>query len=238
MTTITPAAIDQYQFDPQEKNKIDKELGQEEFLELMMAQLKNQDPMKPMDNGEFLGQMAQFSTVSGIEEMQQSLTKLSETYATSQTLQSTQLVGNEVLIENNSVALGAEGSVNGSFELEAGSGNVKLEILDAAGGVVQQIGLGEFGAGRHAFNWDGRANQGGRAPPGNYTANITFQNNDGFEAASVFTSRVIESVEFGAGGQSTLNTTQGDVLGMSDIREIRNVDPVRGNTTTESEEEK
>ncbi len=225
MTTIAPVGLEQYQLDEQAKTTIDKELGQDQFLELMMAQLENQDPMKPMDNGEFLGQMAQFSTVTGIEEMQKSLETLTETYATGQTLQATQLVGQEVLIEDSLFELNADEPVNGSFELEASSGDVKLDVIDAAGAIVQQVNLGSYGAGRHAFTWDGLNNQGERMPPGSYSANITVQKEDGYEATTVLTSRVIDSVEFGAGGQSTLNTKQGDVLTMTDIRQIRNVDP-------------
>ncbi len=227
MTPISPASLDQFQLDQTDKPEFTKELGQDEFLELMMAQLKNQDPMKPMDNGEFLGQMAQFSTVTGIEDMQVSLEKLTETYATSQTLQATALVGQEVLIEDSSFELNTGAPVNGSFELEAGSGDVKLDIMDAAGAVVQQIGLGEFGAGRHGFTWDGLNNRGERMPPGKYSATVTAQQNDSYEAVTVLSSRVIDSVEFGAGGQSSLNTVQGEVLSMADIRQIRNVDPVR-----------
>lgn len=224
MTTIAPAAFDQYQFDQKDKQTINKELGQDEFLELMMAQLENQDPMKPMDNGEFLGQMAQFSTVSGIEDMQVSLEKLTETYATGQTLQSTQLVGQEVLIEDKTIELNADEPVAGSFELESSSGDVKLDITDAAGAVIQQVNLGEFSAGRHAFTWDGLNNRGERMPPGKYSANVTVQKGEGYEAVTVLTSRVIDSVEFGAGGQSTLNTRQGDVITMADIRQIRSAD--------------
>ena len=225
MTTITPASLEQYQIDDQDKATLTKELGQDEFLELMMAQLENQDPMKPMDNGEFLGQMAQFSTVTGIEKMQESIESLTETYSTSQTLQSTQLVGQEVLIEDNTIELNADEPVNGSFELDAATGDVNLDIRDAAGAIVQQINMGEYGAGRHAFTWDGLNNLGERMPPGKYSADITFQKGEGYEAATVLTSRVVDSVEFGAGGQSTLNTQQGDVLTMADIRQIRNVDP-------------
>jgi len=225
MTTIAPVGLEQYQFDEQKETTFTKELGQDEFLELMMAQLENQDPMKPMDNGEFLGQMAQFSTVTGIEDMQQSLESLTETFSTGQTMQATQLVGQEVLIEDNTIELNADETINGSFVLEASSGDVQLDITDAAGAVVQQVSLGAYGAGRHAFTWDGLNNQGERMPPGEYSANVTFQRGDGFEAATVLTSRVIDSVEFGAGGQSTLNTLQGDVLTLADIRQIRNVDP-------------
>ncbi|MFK8083249.1 MAG: flagellar hook assembly protein FlgD [Granulosicoccus sp.] len=227
MTTITPAALEKYQFDKQEQNNFTKELGQGEFLELMMAQLENQDPMKPMDNGEFLGQMAQFSTVSGIEGMQESLEKLTETYATSQTLQSTALVGQEVLIEDKNFELNTDETVNGSFELEAASGDVKLDISDSSGAIVHQLNLGEYGPGRHAFTWDGKDSQGDRLSPGKYSATVTVKKDDGYEAVTVLSSRVIDSVEFGAGNQSTLNTLQGDVLTMADIRQIRNVNPVR-----------
>ncbi len=227
MTTIVPAALEQFQIDPlSDKPEIAKELGQDEFMKLMMAQLKNQDPMKPMDNGEFLGQMAQFSTVTGIGDMQASLETLTETFSSNQTLQATSLVGQEVLIEDSSFELNGDSPVSGSFQLEVGSGDVKLDITDAAGNVVQQIGLGDFGAGRHSFTWDGLNNQGQRMPPGKYSASVTAQKGEGYEAVTVLSSRVIDSVEFGAGGQSTLNTVEGDVLTMADIRQIKNVDPV------------
>ena len=226
MTEITPpsSVLEQYQLDPQGTNNFTKELGQEQFFELMMAQLKNQDPMEPMDNGEFLGQMAQFSTVTGIEGMQESLESLTQTYATSQTLQATQLVGQEVLIEDTGIELNEDESVNGAFELEAGSGDVKLDIIDAAGAVVQQVNLGPYSAGRHTFTWDGMSSEGKRMPPGKYEANISVQRDEGYEAATVLTSRVIDSVEFGAGGQTTLTTRQGTDITMADIRQIRNVD--------------
>lgn len=227
MTAIAPSVIDQYQLNPTDEKKFDKELGQEEFLELMMAQLENQDPMKPMDNGEFLGQMAQFSTVTGIEGMQESLENLTETYSTGQTLQATQLVGQEVLIEDNTIELNEDEPVTGSFELDTASGDVKLDITDAAGAVVKQISLGDYRAGRHVFTWDGLDSDGNMMPPGKYSATVTVQRNDGYEAATVLTSRVIDSVEFGAGSQTTMNTKQGDVISMADIRQIRNVDTVR-----------
>ena len=231
MTTITPSVLDQYSLESQSTNNFTKELGQEQFLELMMAQLKNQDPMEPMDNGEFLGQMAQFSTVTGIESMQESLENLTETYATSQTLQATQLVGQEVLVEDANIELNDSEVVNGTFELEAASGDVKLDITDAAGAIVQQLNLGPYGPGRHSFTWDGLDNEGNRAATGQYVANISAQKNDGYEAVTVLTSRVVDSVEFGAGGQTTLTTKQGDDITMADIRQIRNV-----NTTNSTQQ--
>lgn len=211
----------QYSINEQTESKYNKELGQEEFLELMTAQLQNQDPMEPMDNGEFLGQMAQFSTVSGIEKMQESIESLSSTYATSQTLQSVQLVGQEVLIESGYIELSDTGATGGSFELDAASSDVRLDIADASGSVVRQIKLGDYVSGRHDFSWNGLDDNGERVPAGTYYAAVNAQQGEEFESASVLSARIIDSVEFSAGGEATLNTKQGETLTLADIRQIR-----------------
>jgi flagellar basal-body rod modification protein FlgD len=233
MNSILPSSIaDQYKLAPDTSATDNNDLGQTEFLELMMAQLEFQDPMKPMDNGEFLGQMAQFSTVTGIEGMQKSIDELSAAYSSSQTLQSTQLVGQEVLIENNSLKLLEEGKASGSFELDVSSGEVQLDVLNSAGAIVRQMSMGQFPAGRHSFSWDGTNEAGQRAPEGDYTMSITAEQGDGTISARVLTSRVIDSVEFGNGSQTTLNTRQGDVLTLPDIRQIRQA---AGDSATSSE---
>lgn len=221
MTDLLPAITEQYSLDPASASNINKELGQGEFLELMMAQLEHQDPMEPMDNGQFLGQMAQFSTVTGIEDMKTSLDNLGATFSSGQTLQSTQLVGQEVLIANPAMALDEDGPSTGSFELDTASGDVLLDIADGSGNVVRQISLGEFPSGRHSFSWDGLNQDGNRAPPGSYTARISAQRGDEYVSATVLTTRVIDSVEFGSGEETRLNTKQGDVLTIADIRQIR-----------------
>ena len=233
MNSILPSSIaDQYKLATDTSATDNNDLGQTEFLELMMAQLEFQDPMKPMDNGEFLGQMAQFSTVTGIEGMQKSIDELSATYSSSQTLQSTQLVGQEVLIENNSLKLLEKGNASGSFELDVSSGEVQLDVLNSAGTIVRQMSMGQFPAGRHSFSWDGTNEAGQRAPEGDYTMSITAEQGDGTISARVLTSRVIDSVEFGNGSQTTLNTRQGDVLTLPDIRQIRQA---AGDSATSSE---
>ncbi|MFK8077115.1 MAG: flagellar hook assembly protein FlgD [Granulosicoccus sp.] len=222
MSTAIPSALsEQYTLNTAKENNFEKDLGQDEFLKLMMAQLEHQDPMKPMDNGEFLGQMAQFSTVTGIEEMQTSIDNLTNTFVTSQTLESTQLVGQEVLIENSSMNLGETGSAGGSFEISSASGEVNLDISDSAGNVIRQISMGEFASGRHNFSWDGLNSTGTRAPQGNYTASISARQGEGFVSAVVLTPRVIDSVEFGSASETSLNTTQGESISMAEIRQIR-----------------
>lgn len=234
MSTVQAASlVDKFGLETSTENNFNKDLGQDEFLEIMMAQLKHQDPMKPMENGEFLGQMAQFSTVSGIEDMQKSLETMTATFNSQQTLQSTQLVGHEVLVESDSMSIEANGSAGGSFELNASSGDVKMNITDASGKVVRQMSLGEFASGRHDFSWDGLSDQGERMPAGNYTVSITASDGEEFTSATVLTPRVIDSVEFGSGTETTLNTRQGDVLSMADIRQIRQA---VGSTTDSTEQ--
>ena len=98
MTEIIPASLQQYQATERIEEASSDELGQDEFLTLMLTQLKHQDPFQPMENGEFIGQLAQFSTVSGIEQMQVALEDLSGSFVSNQTLEATRLVGKEVLI--------------------------------------------------------------------------------------------------------------------------------------------
>ena len=95
------------------------------------------------------------------------------------------------------------------------------------------MSLGEFVSGRHDFSWDGLSDQGERMPAGNYNVSITASDGEAFTSATVLTSRVIDSVEFGSGSETTLNTRQGDVLSMADIRQIRQA---VGSTTNSTEQ--
>ena len=96
----------------QPEKKANDELGQSEFLDLMIAQLQHQDPLNPADSGEFLGQLAQFGTVNGITELQNSFADLATSLQSSQALQASTLVGRNVLIPGNVVNFaGGSGAV-------------------------------------------------------------------------------------------------------------------------------
>ncbi len=221
MTEITPTALTQYQIDERPIEQKKNELGQNEFLELMLTQLKNQDPFKPMENGEFLGQMAQFSTVSGIEKMQTSLDQLALSYSSNQTLQATQLIGQDVLVNDHTVHLDDKSEVSGRFELTSSSGSVTLTIADSTGQLIHQANLGEHGKGRHDFAWDGKNDKGVRVPAGQYSIEINSAAGDEILALPVMLNRRVDSVEFGARGDVVLNTADGSSLTLDQIREIK-----------------
>jgi flagellar basal-body rod modification protein FlgD len=194
------------------------ELGQDAFLKLMTAQMKNQDPFKPMESGEFLGQIAQFSTVSGIQQMQQSLAGLSAALTSNQTLQAANLVGHGVMVEGDSAYLFAEGGMSASATLEA-SGAVAVDIVDASGQVVRRMDLGVRPAGDVNFTWDGLDESGARLPEGRYGVRATSLTGGSTAALDTQVLGMVSSVTLGSAGLS-LNLYGMDPVALSAVREI------------------
>ncbi len=127
--------------------------AQDRFLTLLVAQMKNQDPLNPMDNAQVTSQMAQIQTVSGIERLNGGVERLAGQFAQLQALQGASLVGRDVVVEGNRLAANDEGLLQGGFELAGPADGVKVEILSGAGLVVDTVDLGARGAGRHGFEW-------------------------------------------------------------------------------------
>jgi len=150
-----------------------KSLGQEQFLKLMTAQMTHQDPTKPMQNGEFLSQMAQFGTVSGIQDLQQSFKDFAASISSDQTLQAASLVGRTVSAPSEEGLLAAGGEIKGTVDLPASSANVNLKILDPlTGDVIRIKSLGGHSAGPVPFVWDGMNDKGNLASPGVYKVQV------------------------------------------------------------------
>jgi len=149
--------------------KADKSMGQDAFLELMITQLKHQDPMNPMENGEFLSQMAQFGTVNGIGELQKSFASLATSLQSSQALQASTMVGRQVEIESPKLKLVDGANAPFAIDVPAPAGAIRIGIQDATGQTVRTLNLGQTDVGTHDFSWDGLDAQGKRLPAGQYT---------------------------------------------------------------------
>jgi flagellar basal-body rod modification protein FlgD len=148
-------------------------LKQDEFLKLMTTQMTHQDPTKPMQNGEFLSQMAQFGTVSGIQDLQKSFNDFATAISSDQALQATGLIGRTVSLPSNEAVLSADGKINGSVNLSSSSPTVTLKILDpATGDIVATKSLGGQPSGPLAFEWDGTKANGNTASPGVYKVQV------------------------------------------------------------------
>ena len=142
--------------------------GQADFLELLVAQLSNQDPLDPQDSGQFLTQLAQFEMVQGITDLNTSFSSFSQSMLSNQALQATSLVGRDVLVNSNIGSLHTGQNLSGYLDLPQTASAVNLKIYDGGGDLVRELRLGGKTAGEVGFNWDGLNDNGEALPPGNY----------------------------------------------------------------------
>jgi flagellar basal-body rod modification protein FlgD len=205
---------------PPEQAKRD-ELGQEDFLTLMITQFRNQDPFEPMDNGDFLGQLAQFGTVSGIEQLNTAFSGLSASIQSEQVLQAANLVGRTVLAETDGGYLADAGSLSGSVMLPSSANSVQVEITDAGGQLVRRLDIGAHEAGLAGFTWDGLNEAQEPLPAGHYTIEARATRGTSVESVPTYLQASIESVNLGQYGQGmTLNLAGGTELGVDQVRRI------------------
>ncbi|MDH1280489.1 flagellar hook assembly protein FlgD [Pseudomonas chengduensis] len=168
MSTVsgTSSVLDQYQIKQETTQK--KELGKNEFLNLLVAQLNNQNPLEPQGNGEFIAQLAQFSQVEGIEKLNTSMGSMLSSFQSSQALQASSLVGRKVIIPSDKAVVDTSESFKASTVLPVSSSNVYVNVYNNAGALVTRLNLGEQAAGSVSFIWDGKDASGNLMPPGTY----------------------------------------------------------------------
>jgi len=140
---------------------------QDRFLMLLTTQLRNQDPLNPLDNAQMTSQLAQINTISGIEKLNTTLGKMLEIYNDGQGMQAAGLIGKYVLVAGNTLPL-ANGQAVGGVLLDKPADQVTVSVLDSAGNVVQTEQLGGHAAGNLAFSWDGKKSDGTPATAGTY----------------------------------------------------------------------
>ncbi len=198
-----------------------QELGQEEFLMLMLTQFRNQDPLKPQDPAEFLSQLAQVSSVAGIAEMKNSIATLADSLYAGQALQAASVVGRSVLAPTDHASLAAGEPLRGSIDLPASTSAGFVRVLDAGGALVREIPLGARPAGLAGFEWDGRDRSGQPVPAGTYQVVAGYRSAGQEIAADTYLTRRVASVSLGGDGQRTeITTTDGQAMGLADIRAI------------------
>ncbi len=205
-----------------EKNKPkEAALQQEQFLKLMTTQLTHQDPLKPMDNGDFLGQMAQFSTVSGIQDLQKSFQDFSTSIGSGQSLQAASLVGRKVAAPMTEGLLVAGGTITGSVVLPDSSPDVKLRISDpVTGEVIRTVDLGEHAQGELKFTWDGLTDQQEFANPGVYKVQVEARIGKQDTALQTYLQSEVESVSLNGSDGLLVNLKGLDSVKFNQIKQI------------------
>ena len=180
--------------------KKEEALGQADFLKLMTEQLQHQDPLKPMENSAFLGQLAQFSTVQGIGDLNTKFSSFSASQNSDQVLKGASLVGHNVLVPSAQVAIDATGSANGVVAATS-TGTVNFEITDANGTFVKQLSVPASAAGEVAFAWDGTDANGNRMVAGKYGVTATQTDTAGSKSKlPTYVDAPVDSVTIGSDG--------------------------------------
>lgn len=215
----TSTVLEQYQV--KDSAPKSNELGKDEFLNLLVAQLNNQDPLAPQDNGAFIAQLAQFSQVEGIGKLNTSMDSMVSGYQSSQALQASSLVGRKVIIPTDKAVVDTSETFKASLVLPAASSNVYVNVYDSAGSMVNRVNLGQQAAGNVSFMWDGKDASGNTLPPGTYKfeAQATY----GGETKGLYTMLPanVDSVTLGQnGGELMLNLAGLGSIGLSKVQVI------------------
>lgn len=196
----------------QETKKNTNELGQAAFLQLMITQMNNQNPLSPQDNTEFVAQLAQFSSVEALERLNTSF----NSFMSNNALQASSLVGRSVSVETETSTLYSGGIVAGSVDLTYSTSDAQMRIYDEAGELVQTIPVGALSQGENVFRWDGQnlevngqlldweAGE-NAAAAGQYRFEVTATQNGKTEALKTSLSANVNSVTIGENGQLILN---------------------------------
>ena len=175
MSTIAPTASQDILSNLASKVETKKttvEDSQSRFLKLLTTQLQNQDPLNPVDNAQTTSQLAQISTVDGIERLNATMSQLVGSFQSNETLQAAALVGRQVMVQGSGMDL-YQGMGIGGLTLEGPADSVAVSIRDANGLEVATMSLDGMAAGSHTLVWDGKAINGSAAADGKYTISMT-----------------------------------------------------------------
>lgn len=166
-------------------------LNEADFFQLLTAQLEHQDPLNPMSGDQFAAELAQFSTASGVQNLQANVSGQ----------QAVGMVGHNVAVSGNTLVLGQSGAATGAFNLSAAAKNVSVAVKDATGKTVASLNLGAMPAGTQTFSWNGAGANGSTLAPGNYGFSVTAAGANG-AAVSATPYAVVPVTSVALGGQS------------------------------------
>lgn len=191
------------------------------FMTMLVTQLKNQDPLNPLDNSQMTSQLAQINTLSGIEELNKTLQSITGQIDASQSLQAAALIGRVVLVPGDRVSVGNTGQTTPfGIDLASAADQVKVSIYDNAGNLVRQFDLGAQEAGVQSFSWDGSLDAGGTAAAGTYKVAVAATTDGKAQDATVLTYGQVGSI---ANSSSGPLLDLGAILGQVSLQSVRQI---------------
>jgi flagellar basal-body rod modification protein FlgD len=195
-------------------------LGQADFLKLMTAQLQNQDPFSPVDNTQMVAQMAQFSSLSGISEMNTTLKAIADKLAGTSSNDAMAYVGKTVLTAGDTAFGRTTGGIAGGVELDDAASDVKVSIADANGNVLKTMDLGASNKGTVSFDWDGKTDAGADAGAGPFKVTATASASGKAVTSRTLVWAPVTSVSMPSSGNPQLNVAGVGTIDMSAVRSI------------------
>ena len=193
--------------------------SEQRFLKLLVTQLNNQDPLNPLDNAQLTSQLAQMSTVSGIEKLNTAFQAMLAQSGSSQVLQSASMIGRTVLVPGSEVALKKGTDVPFAIDMPQAADSVKVTVTNAAGDTVRSFDLGALPLGVKTLSWNGLDDKGVSVADGSYKVNVVATSGGATAAASALTYSSVTSVSQGTSGVS-LDLASGGKAALSDVRLI------------------
>lgn len=213
------SVVDQLQVKTADR-KVNKEMGKDQFLELMIAQMKSQNPLNPTDNTAFVAQLAQFSSLEGIQNLNTTMQDVAGRMTSNQALQASSLVGRTVLVEGNQGVFDATQVMKGVADLDASTSDVTVKVYSASGALVRTMSLGSQEEGEMSFSWNGKNDAGVMQEAGVYTikaqAVIDGKNTD----LKTYLPANVDSVSIVAGSELELNLSGLGKRSLSDVKQI------------------
>jgi len=189
----------------------------ENFLKLLVAQLNNQDPMNPMDNAQMTSQIAQINTVSGIQQLNTSVTALTSQFTSMQVMQGASMIGHTVLANGNTMTANSSGTASAGFNLAGAADNVTVTVNSPGGSVLDTLKLGALPAGNNTFTWPNAASYTGSGAP-SFTVSATGSGKT--VAATPLISDTVASIGTDSTGAMNLTLKGGTVVPYSAIQQL------------------
>ncbi len=199
-------------------------MNKNDFMNLLIAQMKNQDPMSPMDGTQFAAQLAQFSSLEQLQNLNDSMTtSINANYALTQSINNTlssTLIGKEVKVSGGALQNNGQSSVELGYTLPGMASSVTINIKDSNGNIVKSFKNLPTTQGDNKLSWDFTDNNGNKLPNGKYTFEVTAKGTDGSDmTADLYKLGTVDGVKFSSTGGTTL-TVDGADYQLSDISEI------------------
>ncbi|UZE97683.1 flagellar hook assembly protein FlgD [Alkalimarinus alittae] len=219
--TVSPAndVLSQYSFKTDGNKASGDDLGKNEFMELMIAQLNNQNPLEPQGNGEFIADLAQFSSLEEMQGLTATVEGFTSNYQSTQALQASSMVGRSVLVNASSGPTSMGGTIGGVVDVPASTSDLRISVLNQSGELVNQYEMGQQFAGQVPFLWDGKNTVGDQMPAGQYSIKAEASYSGKTEQLGTMLSANVDSVSVGKGG-ITLNLAGMGGVPLSEIRQI------------------